>query len=210
MTDPHNLHRARRPKLPSRSPPTTLKDPSITLLVFAVCSSPSPSFQSRRPPTFARTSSRNSSLSHITRSSPTPMLDCGLNCSFMLRRHPTLSSRLVQACCSTSSGLTHRPTLRCVFDCYLLICEMFSQLLNVLQSALFAQAAYRAATTLALVAPATIVPLLFAQFEDDLSLSHIANLGVLEYGVWATPEGTPFVDGALSIASLSLLPSPDS
>ena len=61
-------------------------------------------------------------------------------------------------------------------------------------STLFAEAAYRAATTLALILPATIVPLLFAQFENDLDPSKLAFIGSTEYGVWATPEGTPFVD----------------
>ncbi|ORY90168.1 ARM repeat-containing protein [Leucosporidium creatinivorum] len=61
-------------------------------------------------------------------------------------------------------------------------------------SSLFAEAAYRAATTLALILPAVIVPLLFTQFEDDLNPSHLTFIGSTEYGVWATPEGIPFVD----------------
>lgn len=61
-------------------------------------------------------------------------------------------------------------------------------------SPLFVEAAYRAATTLALVAPEAVVPRLFAQFQDDLSPQHVSFIGSLEYGVWATPEGTPFVD----------------
>lgn len=59
---------------------------------------------------------------------------------------------------------------------------------------MFAEAAYRAATTLALILPAVIVPLLFTQFEDDLNPAHLAFIGSNEYGVWATPEGIPFVD----------------
>ena len=58
----------------------------------------------------------------------------------------------------------------------------------------FAEAAYRAATTLALVLPATVVPQLFAQFADDLDTAQLAFMGPLEYGVWATPAGVPFVD----------------
>ncbi|BGP12338.1 hypothetical protein JCM10213_003855 [Rhodosporidiobolus nylandii] len=58
----------------------------------------------------------------------------------------------------------------------------------------FATAAYRAATTLALVLPAKVVPALFAQFEDDLNPEHLAFIGATEFGVWGTPEGTTFVD----------------
>lgn len=65
---------------------------------------------------------------------------------------------------------------------------------GVNQSPQFAEAAYRASTTLAFIAPATIVPLLFAQLEDDLSLSHLAFIGPTEYGIWATPEGSTFID----------------
>ncbi|GAA5827172.1 hypothetical protein JCM11251_001152 [Rhodosporidiobolus azoricus] len=57
-----------------------------------------------------------------------------------------------------------------------------------------ATAAYRAATTLALVLPSTIVPALYAQFEDDLKPEHLEFIGATEFGVWGTPEGTTFVD----------------
>ena len=63
------------------------------------------------------------------------------------------------------------------------------------QSDEFAQAAYRAATTLAFVAPKAAVPLLFAQVEDDLSVERLAFIGPTEYGIWATPEGSAFIDG---------------
>ncbi|GAA5925263.1 hypothetical protein JCM3775_006409 [Rhodotorula graminis] len=55
-------------------------------------------------------------------------------------------------------------------------------------------AAYRAATTLALVHPAKAVPALFAQFEDDLEPAHLAFIGATEFGVWGTPAGQAFVD----------------
>ncbi|GJN92071.1 hypothetical protein Rhopal_005099-T1 [Rhodotorula paludigena] len=58
----------------------------------------------------------------------------------------------------------------------------------------FAAAAYRTATTLALVHPAKAVPALFAQFEDDLEPAHLAFIGATEFGVWGTPEGQTFVD----------------
>lgn len=72
---------------------------------------------------------------------------------------------------------------------------MLTILLILSQSALFAEAAYRAATTLAFVAPTLVVPQLFAQFEDDLSVSRLEFIGKTEYGIWATPEGIAFVDG---------------
>jgi hypothetical protein len=70
-----------------------------------------------------------------------------------------------------------------------------SLLTSTLQSVQFAQAAYAAATTLAFVAPAVVVPHLFAQLEDDLSVDHLTFIGQQEYGIWATPEGIAFVDG---------------
>ncbi|KAK4055085.1 translational activator of GCN4 [Microbotryomycetes sp. JL201] len=62
------------------------------------------------------------------------------------------------------------------------------------ESKLFAEAAYRAATTLALISPRAIVPLLFEQLRDDLEPSRLDFIGNLEYGVWATPDGVTFVD----------------
>ncbi|GAA6002609.1 hypothetical protein JCM10207_007591 [Rhodosporidiobolus poonsookiae] len=61
-------------------------------------------------------------------------------------------------------------------------------------NASFASAAYRAATTLALILPSRAVPALYAQFSDDLSPSHLSFIGATEFGIWGTPEGTTFVD----------------
>ncbi|KAI5477515.1 translational activator [Pseudohyphozyma bogoriensis] len=61
-------------------------------------------------------------------------------------------------------------------------------------SALFAEAAYRAAKTLAFVVPLAVVPRLFEQIEDDLAVKHLDFIGPTEYGIWATPEGSTFVD----------------
>ncbi|KAJ8297218.1 eIF-2-alpha kinase activator gcn1 [Rhodotorula toruloides] len=58
----------------------------------------------------------------------------------------------------------------------------------------FADAAYRAVTTCALVLPEKAVPALFAQFQDDLLPSHLEFIGATEFGVWGTPEGQTFVD----------------
>lgn len=64
----------------------------------------------------------------------------------------------------------------------------------VVESNLMAQAAYNAATTLALVAPVVAVPRLFAQFQDDLAPAQLDFIGNFEFGVWATPAGSTFVD----------------
>ncbi|BGP36319.1 translational activator of GCN4 [Rhodotorula kratochvilovae] len=58
----------------------------------------------------------------------------------------------------------------------------------------FTAAAYRAATTLALIHPAKAIPALFAQFKDDLDPAHLAFIGATEFGVWGTPAGQTFVD----------------
>ncbi|GAA5986671.1 hypothetical protein JCM11641_001358 [Rhodosporidiobolus odoratus] len=58
----------------------------------------------------------------------------------------------------------------------------------------FATAAYRAATTLALVLPRQAVPALFTQFEDDLDEKHLEFIGQMEFGIWGTPVGETFVD----------------
>ncbi|KAM0756603.1 ARM repeat-containing protein [Meredithblackwellia eburnea MCA 4105] len=62
------------------------------------------------------------------------------------------------------------------------------------ESPLFAEAAYRAATTLAFVSPSTVVPAIVAQLRDDLDVKRLEFIGSTEYGIWATPEGVPFVD----------------
>ncbi|GAA5844812.1 hypothetical protein JCM3766R1_003325 [Sporobolomyces carnicolor] len=70
----------------------------------------------------------------------------------------------------------------------------------------FASAAYHAATTLALVRPDEVVPALFSQIEDDLLPAHLDFIGAEEFGIWKTPEGTPFVD-VLATAKASTTPT---
>lgn len=43
-----------------------------------------------------------------------------------------------------------------------------------------------------------MVPILFDQLEDDLSLTYLKFIGPTEYGIWATPEGSTFIDGPSS------------
>lgn len=50
-------------------------------------------------------------------------------------------------------------------------------------------------TTLTFIAPTVILPRIMNQLELDLDPSLLNSLTDFDYGVWQTPEGTPFVDG---------------
>lgn len=58
----------------------------------------------------------------------------------------------------------------------------------------YAEACYKAMTTLAFIAPDTVLPRVMEQLQADLSLS-INQLTDLDIGVWNTPEGQTFIDG---------------
>ena len=58
----------------------------------------------------------------------------------------------------------------------------------------YAEACYRATTTLAFIAPDTVLPRVMEQLHADLSLK-INQLTDLDIGVWNTPEGQTFIDG---------------
>ncbi|KAK4052868.1 translational activator of GCN4 [Microbotryomycetes sp. JL221] len=58
----------------------------------------------------------------------------------------------------------------------------------------FAEAAYRSVTTMALISPRVVVPLVFVQLKDDLDPERLGFIGSTEYGIWGTPEGVTFVD----------------
>ena len=57
-----------------------------------------------------------------------------------------------------------------------------------------AEACYRAITTLAFVAPETVLPRVMEQLQADLG-PDINTLTDLDIGVWNTPEGQTFIDG---------------
>ncbi|GAA5915522.1 hypothetical protein JCM6882_005925 [Rhodosporidiobolus microsporus] len=78
--------------------------------------------------------------------------------------------------------------------CNELLEEVWAEAGVVVENPSLAAAAYRAATTLALVLPSVVVPALYAQFEDDLGPQHLEFIGATEFGVWGTPEGVTFVD----------------
>jgi hypothetical protein len=66
----------------------------------------------------------------------------------------------------------------------------------------YAEACYRAITTLAFVAPDTVLPRVMEQLQVDLS-SDINALTDLDIGVWNTPEDQTFIDGVcLTLCSL--------
>lgn len=58
----------------------------------------------------------------------------------------------------------------------------------------YAEACYRATTTLAFIAPDTVLPRVIEQLHADLSLK-INQLTDLDIGVWNTPEGQTYIDG---------------
>ncbi|SCV68098.1 BQ2448_219 [Microbotryum intermedium] len=55
-------------------------------------------------------------------------------------------------------------------------------------------AAYAAASSLALINPTIIIPRLFEQLGEDLDPKKLDFIGNKEFGIWSTPEGTTFVD----------------
>ena len=59
----------------------------------------------------------------------------------------------------------------------------------------FSEASYRAVTTLCFVSPASVLPQIVKQLQDDLDPTSLNALSDFDLGVWATPEGTTFVDG---------------
>ena len=59
----------------------------------------------------------------------------------------------------------------------------------------FPEASYSAVTTLCFVSPASVLPQIVKQLQDDLDPASLNALSDFELGVWATPEGTTFVDG---------------
>ena len=61
----------------------------------------------------------------------------------------------------------------------------------------FVHAGFRAVTTLAFVAPTLILPPLMDQLHHDLDPKELETIGLHEYSIWKTPEGTLFVDGEL-------------
>lgn len=62
------------------------------------------------------------------------------------------------------------------------------------KSKALADAAYRAAKTLAFISPEVFVPELLVKIKADLDAQNLDFIGAQELGIWATPAGTAFVD----------------
>ncbi|KAI0060576.1 ARM repeat-containing protein [Artomyces pyxidatus] len=61
------------------------------------------------------------------------------------------------------------------------------------QTSDFSEAVYRAITTLAFVAPDTVLPRVMDQLREDIG-SDVNALSESDLGIWATPEGVAYVD----------------
>ena len=61
----------------------------------------------------------------------------------------------------------------------------------------FAEAGYRAITTLAFVAPEAVLPKVVEKISTDIKADDVQSLTDEDLGIWATPEGQTFVDGEI-------------
>jgi hypothetical protein len=59
----------------------------------------------------------------------------------------------------------------------------------------FSEASSTAVTTLAFVSPAAVLPRIVEQLRADINPRAVNALSELDFGVWATPEGSTFIDG---------------
>ena len=59
----------------------------------------------------------------------------------------------------------------------------------------FPEASYSVVTTLCFVSPTSVLPQIVKQLQGDLDPARLNALSDFDLGVWATPEGTTFVDG---------------
>ncbi|KAI0343486.1 ARM repeat-containing protein [Trametopsis cervina] len=58
----------------------------------------------------------------------------------------------------------------------------------------FVEASYRSVTTMAFVAPEVAIPRIMAQIQRDIDAKEIEALTDEELAIWATPEGTTYID----------------
>ncbi|KAF9059496.1 armadillo-type protein [Rhodocollybia butyracea] len=58
----------------------------------------------------------------------------------------------------------------------------------------FPEASYGAVSTLAFVSPSDVLPRILDQLRDDINVDALNALTEVDFGIWATPEGTTFVD----------------
>ena len=72
-------------------------------------------------------------------------------------------------------------------------CISAFQFLNLNQG--LVEASYTAITTLVFVAPSSVLPRVMEQLNVDIKAEVLNCISDFDLGVWATPEGTTFVDG---------------
>ena len=58
----------------------------------------------------------------------------------------------------------------------------------------FAEASYRAVTTLSFVAPEAVIPQIVEQLRRDINAQELSAVTDEDLAIWATPEGTTYVD----------------
>lgn len=59
----------------------------------------------------------------------------------------------------------------------------------------FSEAGYRAVTTIAFISPEAVLPRVMEQLLADINADGINSLTDEDLAIWATPEGTTYVDG---------------
>lgn len=69
----------------------------------------------------------------------------------------------------------------------------------------FSQASYNALTTLVFVAPAAVLPRVLDQLKADIDTATLNGISAHDLAVWATPEGTTYVDGKILLFYSSAL-----
>lgn len=57
------------------------------------------------------------------------------------------------------------------------------------------EASGRAVTTLSFVAPEVVIPEIVEQLRRDINAQEVDALTETDLAIWATPEGTTYVDG---------------
>lgn len=62
-------------------------------------------------------------------------------------------------------------------------------------SAGFVEASHRAVTTLSFVAPEAVIPQIVEQLHCDIDAQELGALTYADLAIWATPEGTAYIDG---------------
>ena len=63
-------------------------------------------------------------------------------------------------------------------------------------------------TTLSFVAPEVVIPQIVQQLRRDIDAQEVEGLTETDLAIWATPEGTTYIDGLLYYRRFSRPPRP--